>query len=686
MKMKGTWFILILIFVVACTQSSNELKYAELVNRMVDMKRLAVLPDEGETSGMFSSYDRRSKYDETSDSYVDWSANNDGFSPQFIRKEGENMVLAEMDGPGAIVRIWSASPREGHVKVFIDGNEVPLIDMPFIDYFNTEKLPAFAYPELVYETNARGFNNYVPITFQESIKIVGEPEWGQYYHFNYITFPEGTVVEKFDTIPSESGRKALEEVNEYFETGLGLTSEYTANSTEESTTIALEPGEEKSVFQLKGKQAISEIRVRVPEAFQTPKLMRKTTISIFWDNEINPSVWSPLGDFFGSAPGFNPYHTLPAGMQEPGEMYANWYMPFEESAEIRFKNNNDVPVELELQLYHEKNRMKSGEFGYFHAKWHRDLAPLDSTRWPDWTVLQTKGKGRFVGMFLQVWNPRGGHCVQYAREGQHWWGEGDEKFFVDGEKFPSTFGTGTEDYFGYAWCIPEYFERAFHSQNYTDQNMGYQSLTRWQIIDNVPFQQSFEAYLEKYFPNEWPTQYATVAYWYLDKNGEDPHKSVSPDELFGYENKIDLFKAENAIEGEDFEIIENTGGWASNDVFAHESLFNNVSGNKVLSWSAAPGKENKLTVNIDLEKSGKHRVTVNTICLKGGGKFRISIGGKALKEFNTFYDSENQATKKFDLGTVNLKEGDQEMVIEWTGKENDGRRLFLDYVGFEPVK
>ncbi len=52
---------------------------------------------------------------------------------------------------------------------------------------------------------------------------------------------------------------------------------------------------------------------------------------------------------------------------------------------------------------------------------------------------------------LHIWNPKGG-----------WWGEGDEKFFVDGERFPSTFGTGTEDYFGYAWCSEKTFIRAFH--------------------------------------------------------------------------------------------------------------------------------------------------------------------------------------------------------------------------------
>ena len=99
---------------------------------------------------------------------------------------------------------------------------------------------------------------------------------------------------------------------------------------------------------------------------------------------------------------------------------------------------------------------------------------------------------------LHVWNPRGG-----------WWGEGDEKFFVDGEKFPSTIGTGSEDYFGYAWCSPQLFQNAYHNQTRNDgNNRGHVSVNRWHIADNVPFQKSFEGCIEKYYPNDRPTLYA----------------------------------------------------------------------------------------------------------------------------------------------------------------------------------
>ncbi|MFW5755486.1 MAG: glycoside hydrolase family 172 protein [Tangfeifania sp.] len=679
-----TIFVFLIIFGFVRSVAGQDLKYEDVVYRMLDLKRLATLPAEGEKSGMFSSYDRRSEYDEDS-GYVEWAANNDGFTPQFIRKEGENMVLAEMEGPGAIVRIWSASPKEGHVKIYIDGNETPVIDMPFIDYFNTSKLPAFQYPQLVYETDARGFNSYVPITFQDSIKIVGEPEWGQYYHFNYIKFPDGTSVEEFDTDPAGEAQKALQHVNHFFERQLGTTLINNPGLKTEVKSITVSPGEEKVVFKLEGNRAVTDFKVRLPKQMQQAELMRKTVLSVFWDGEDEPSVWSPLGDFFGSAPGFNEYRTLPMGMTDKDEMYSYWYMPFAEQAEIRLKNNATTPVEMEVEVVHEENPLEKSEFGYFHAKWHRDILPVDSVRWPDWTVLKTTGKGRFVGMFLSVWNPKGGSCRQFGGEGHHWWGEGDEKFFVDGENFPSTFGTGTEDYFGYAWCIPHWFEHAFHSQNYTEDNMGYQSLNRWQIIDNVPFQESFDAYLEKYFPNDWPTQYATVAYWYLGEGGTDRIEKTPPGELYGYEIQYDVFRAEHAFEGENMQIEKNTGGWASNDVFADERLCDEVSGHKVFSWFAAKGKENKLKLSFHAKKTGKYRIFANVVRTGDGGFFDVRLNETELEPLNFHTDNEMPSVKLVEIGTLEMTEGEQFLNFNWISKDDAGNRLQLDYLKFEPL-
>src|SRR5690606_23489512 len=167
------------------------------------------------------------------------------------------------------------------------------------------------------------------------------------------------------------------------------------------------------------------------------------------------------------------------------------------------------------------------------------------------------------------------------------------------------FGTGTEDYFGYAWCDPSEFEHAFHSQTQDNDNMGYQPMNRWHIIDNIPFQESFEGYMEKYFPNHWPTQYSTVVYWYLDPEGEDPIEETPVEDRFGYEIPYNVFREEGVVEAENLQIKENTGGWVSPDVWAHETLYEDVSGHKVLIWNANPNNSNVLQLSFDWPEIGR---------------------------------------------------------------------------------
>jgi hypothetical protein len=156
-------------------------------------------------------------------------------------------------------------------------------------------------------------------------------------------------------------------------------------------------------------------------------------------------------------------------------------------------------------------------------------------RWPDWTLLQTKGQGRYVGTQLHIWSPRPG-----------WWGEGDDKFFVDGEKFPSIFGTGSEDYFGFAFGTSDHTNplqgqpsaEDFHFSDY-----------RWHIPDAVPFQKSFEGCIEKYQGNDRPVLYDAVAYWYLAPGGTDPYEPLPIFQRTGYMNPPVIHCEPGVIEG-----------------------------------------------------------------------------------------------------------------------------------------
>jgi hypothetical protein len=247
--------------------------------------------------------------------------------------------------------------------------------------------------------------------------------------------------------------------------------------------------------------------------------MRGLVLSIHWDNEESPSVLAPLRDFFGIAPVSNDndplsatYESFPMGTTSEG-YYSRFFMPFTQRARLRLTNEGDEECTVRFIVRHEPLKAGPDDYLRFHARWHQGLGE-NPGREIDWTFLRTKGTGRFVGLALNVWNPMGG-----------WWGEGDEKFFIDGEKYPSTFGTGTEDYFGYAWCSESQFQQAFHGQPISvDQNAcahpsreasgGYISNHRWQIADNVPFHESFEGSVEKYFRDDRPTRYDCTVYWY----------------------------------------------------------------------------------------------------------------------------------------------------------------------------
>ncbi|OHB79125.1 MAG: hypothetical protein A2Z25_17845, partial [Planctomycetes bacterium RBG_16_55_9] len=520
--------------------AAERLTYVDLVHRLTDLEHLATLPELGETCAQWSSYDRRSKYDAASGKYVEWSANGDGTG--IIRKEGSEIVFAEIEGPAVIWRIWSALAQDGHVKIYLDGAAEPAVDLPFDGYFNGEHEP-FTRPALVH-TTARGRNCYVPIPFQKSCKITAEGQWGRYYHFTYTTYPKGTVLPTFKRELSAAESRALDEANERLtQSGRDPAGKRRGQETL-SIAVTVPPGDTKTIAEfMGGPQAITAIKVNVdlPDAPEDCNVLRELALSIHWDGESRPSVWAPLGDFFGTAAGANPYGSLPLGITDEG-FYSFWYMPFEKGAVVSLSNEGDKERKVQFHVTHAPLTKPLAELGRFHAKWHRDaLLPEEVQRRAiDWTMLKTQGRGRFCGVMLHVWNPKGG-----------WWGEGDEKFFVDGEKFPSTIGTGSEDYFGYAWCNPTLFQNCYHNQTISMNNKGHVSVNRWHVTDNVPFQTSFEAAIEKYYPNNKPTLYASTVYWYQAAGQADPYEPVPVTERKGYWGPIEISKVKGALEGEE---------------------------------------------------------------------------------------------------------------------------------------
>jgi len=660
---KTTAIIFMLLFgsLFFPTQTRAEhLSYAHIADRLTNREKLAQLPTRGETTLQASSYNRASSYNLQTNQYINWFAHADGTG--YIRKETEGYVLAEIDGPGCIWRIWTAHPDTGRVIIILDGQRI--LDMPFQDYFNGQHSP-FNLPNLTYQSGS-GYNCYIPISYQKSCKIIARENWGLYYNIGYTKFAPGTSVETF--APNNPMQQQIltttnQKLTQHFS--------HTPQTTTHTQHITLLPNQSHT-FQLKGPQAIAGIKAYFLSP-QTPHILRNLTLSITWDHNPEPSVWLPLGDFFGTTFITRPYQSFIQGTQND-TAYASWYMPFEKNAEIKIANDHTTPISFTLHINQAPLTAPITQYTRFHAKWHRDLPiTMRPDREKDWPILITPGPGRYCGMILNVWNPLGG-----------WWGEGDEKFFVDGESFPSTFGTGTEDYFGYAWADPTLFHRPFHGQISNDGlNRDHITLYRWQIADNIPFQQNFEGYIEKYLPNNRPTTYDCTTFWYAQLQPTQPYVPLNLNDRTAHWEMPPKPFLDGYLEGEHTRIAAKTGG----NCLIEETETTGLQWhqNAQLWWVGATIGDT-LSLEIPIEKTGNYTLQLGLTQAPDYGTFQIALDQKILvDQLDLYHPTAKQAAPQ-TLGTHNLKQGIHHLKITITGAHHKAIKRYrfgLDYIHIE---
>jgi hypothetical protein len=532
--------------------SPTKIAYQNLFRKLTDLSLLAVPPQEGERSGSRTSTDPAAKYDTATDHYIRWDANGDSLG--YLAKEGDDWVVFDQDGPGVIWRIWAGSCGGGHIKIFIDNAPQPVVDAPFDEFMG--RCAAFIpnCPNLA-PVLSRGHVRFSPIPYNKHCKIVLCKNWGAYYQFTYATYPTSTVLPEYNALPEYNDKIdramyfGLMETDRAFQSRGEYPYPHEEQKQKHEYASLIASGETAEVFADSKSGAITMLRWDVSNLplAERREIMRGLKLKIYWDGMENASVASPLGDFFGSAPGYNSYRAYPMGMTA-GICYSYFYMPYK-AAKITLTNESGHAVAPRITILSEPITDTTAQGTMrFCAKWHDqgDWQGLDRSRfaeggdrWPDWPIIRITGTGRFCGFALHVndsWKPDDFPQVKWW-EGQqitdfpvvdnfHWWGEGDEKFFVDGEKFPSTLGTGTEDYIGYSLAaIPPFitFDSAYACQSLVPlrDNNGLTNIVRFQITDNIPFQKSFDGFLEKYLPDHWRhgdiegiCRFACTVYWY----------------------------------------------------------------------------------------------------------------------------------------------------------------------------
>jgi hypothetical protein len=220
------------------------------------------------------------------------------------------------------------------------------------------------------------------------------------------------------------------------------------------------------------------------------------------DADGEPGIRTPLGDFFGSGPGINPYSNLFFTVGTDGTMTSRLLMPFRASMRLALANAGKAAYEVELRL-HVAPRPFGPRDMHLRAQW----GATSRESWPpfDWNVLTTRGAGKVIGTVYQIANPV-----------LIWWGEGDQKIFVDGEAFPSTFGTGTEDDYGFAYGYNGPFTRPYHAQTRVDGpgSGGHISLNRWYVLDALPYEQGLRFDQEMWHWMPCHPTWSHVVYWY----------------------------------------------------------------------------------------------------------------------------------------------------------------------------
>lgn len=643
-----------------------------LLREMVDRERLARRPDPACVCAEASSYDRAT----VAPDKPGWYANAD--RSNFLRTDvvdgRSEHVLVDLHGPGAIVRVWGTwsgadgQPfANGTLRVYLDGADAPAIAGPIRDLLSggalvgpplSQSVPPGAAPE------TRGHDLYLPIPFARGCRISyetpapiepGAPHGeALYWSVTYRKYREGTPVESFSPAALERARPLVAEVQAALTAGC-------PDSAPDGDTQAshgqLAPGMTQEQV-LRGPAAIRWLSVSTG-ASDGPQARRSTVLEITFDGE--RTVWCPLDAFFGTG-------YLGAELQGwcvrggPSGGAAAWVMPFEREARVRLHNFGDQPVSTKLQLTTGPWRWDE-DSRHFHATWH-ELHRVPTQTGPDPQNLgafdaryvAVDGEGLYVGDTLSVFNGASA-----------WWGEGDEKVYVDGESFPSHLGTGTEDYYGYAWCRPEPFSAPFHAQPCGAGNFvpGLTQVGRWRALDAIPFTRRLQFDMELWHWARTQVNWAPACFFYAAPGAQadiapDPVAAARP-VARSRDDVVDVVRVPGALEGEDMGVLSRDGGVLEVQDVAEFGW----SGARQLWWRDGQVGD-RLRLAVAVAAAGRYRVHARLTAARDYGRVRLTLGGVALGgELDRFHDG--VTVDDIDLGVVDLPAGEAVLEVEITG-------------------
>ncbi len=677
------------------------ISYAEIVERLYSEEWKAQKSNMGETTYQWSTTDPSSVYNEETGLYEAWDANGDGWVK--FRDENNNSLTIDIKGSGYVSRIWFAQIyRGGTITIEVDGQKV--VESDLLEYMIGEKSTMYdsdgaiwdsvcgafrsnhTYGELSY-ASSKGYNSFIPITFSESIRIYfanntasSDYDAASFKQISYTLFDDKRTVESFTGLDNMSAenKAALEKANQALNFILD----------KNSTSYTVAAGSETEVYSDSKPGAISLVTLTLPNtsADRLQETLRYTYIKAYWDGMATPAIDMSLGDFFGSPAQVVPYRTWNLGVTADNQLYARFYMPYA-SAKIVVGNlmSQNVTVQIDFETQEITKADADGAMR-FCASWQRcaDRSVSDD-RWPDAATLMLIGSGRLVG---QYW-----HTYQVF-EG-FWWGEGDERIFVDGEKMPSWAGTGAEDIIGYAYSIPYSwpFSSMFraHPVGAEDSGAVGDKINIWMLgNDALAFDSSLEMSLEKYFSDEY-CYLSAVSYYYL--NPEDIEANYKGTYDVAARNAcaplhiLDVYPSLYRYEGEFLRGVSTI----SRGTTYRQELGLNWSGRTQICWfnCGNGGDRASLSVPISVDSNGKYNISFGFTVAIDFVMVDVYLDDQKIGQTVNLYNPV-LGTKFVDFGWFDLDAGIHTIKFVVVGVDsragtNNGNYVFgLDYIDVRP--
>lgn len=293
----------------------------------------------------------------------------------------------------------------------------------------------------------------------------------------------------------------------------------------------IKPGKTKVLADIKGSGIINHIWITIaPNHIKRNDLILK----IYWDGAEYPSVESPIAAFFGN--GWDEkydFTSLPVatGPRDGTGLTCYFQMPFANGARVEIENQEDINID-HFYFYIDYVEMKKlpKDAGRFHAWYNHELTdarPEGETEWglvgtpgcnvdgaDNYVFADIKGKGHFVGINYYVQSPS-----------PMWYGEGDDMFFIDGEKKASILGTGTEDFFNTSWCPNSMFYHPYYGYGRVNRDNGWLGRThvyRFFVADPIYFDTALKGTIEHGHNNNLTLDIGSVAYWYQSEASQLP--------------------------------------------------------------------------------------------------------------------------------------------------------------------